>query len=158
SETRVVVEIARDLNDANKRWAIEAWQRQREAENQEFSEAIKQLLSENSNIKANAESNNDIDKVRLFYEQNTEQTLPPDVEDEEENNEDGKKKSGRRKKENLAKDNAERWSGHGKKLIDKYRLWKEQGYQCLYTGKYITFTDLFDENKIDFEHTVPRSK
>lgn len=152
SETRVVVEVARDLNDANKRWAIETWQRQREAENQEFAEAIKQLLSENKNIKVSAESNDDIDKIRLFYEQNEEQTLPEVAEVEED--EKGKKK----KKKSNEKIEAVRWSGHGKKLIDKYRLWKEQGYQCLYTGKYITLADLFDENKIDFEHTVPRSK
>lgn len=157
SETRVVVEVARDLNDANKRWAIEAWQRQREAENQEFAEAIKQLLNENTGVKAHTENNDDIDKVRLFYEQNTEQTLPPVVEDEVEDNEDGRKNK-KRKKEAIAKERAERWGGHGKKLIDKYRLWKEQGYQCLYTGKYIKLTDLFNENVIDFEHTLPRSK
>lgn len=150
NETRVVVEVARDLNDANKRWAIDAWQRQREAENQEFAEAIKRLLNENKNIIANATSNDDIDKLRLFYEQNEEQTLPPVAED------DGNTK-GKRKK-TLGKDEAIRWSGYGKKLIDKYRLWKEQGYQCLYTGKYIKLTDLFDENVIDFEHTVPRSQ
>src|SRR5690606_18766224 len=152
NETRVVVEVARDLNDANKRWAIEAWQRQREAENQEFAEAIKQLLNEDKSVKANAESDDDIDKMRLFYEQNTEQTLPEVVEMEED--EKGRKK----KKKSTEKDEAIRWNGHGKKLIDKYRLWKEQGYQCLYTGKFIKLTDLFNENVIDFEHTVPRSK
>src|SRR5690606_33162746 len=87
----------------------------------------------------------------------TEQTLPPVVEDEVEDNEDGRKNK-KRKKEAIAKERAERWGGHGKKLIDKYRLWKEQGYQCLYTGKYIKLTDLFNENVIDFEHTLPRSK
>jgi len=152
SETRIVVEVARDLNDANKRWAIETWQRQRKAENQEFAEAIKQLLNEDKNVKANVESKDDIDKIRLFYEQNTEQTLPEVVETKED--ESGKKK----KKKSAEKDDAIRWSGHGKKLIDKYRLWKEQGYQCLYTGKYIKLTDLFNENVIDFEHTLPRSK
>ena len=150
SETRIVVEVARDLNDANKRWAIDAWQRQREAENQEFAAAIIQLLNEDKNVNANAESNDDIDKMRLFYEQNTEQTLPPIAEVEE--NEKGKKKK------SIEKDETIRWSGHGKKLIDKYRLWKEQGYQCLYTGKFIKLTDLFNENVIDFEHTLPRSK
>ncbi|QOI97279.1 MAG: hypothetical protein HRU69_07160 [Flammeovirgaceae bacterium] len=152
SETRVVVEVARELNDANKRWAIEAWQRQREAENQEFAEAIKQLLNEDGSIKANASSNDDIDKVRLFYEQNAEQTLPEVAEAEVD--EKGKKK---RKKSNQ-KDEAIRWSGHGKNLIDKFRLWKEQGYQCIYTGRFIKLTDLFNENVIDFEHTLPRSK
>lgn len=152
SETRIVVEVARDLNDANKRWAIEAWQRQREAENQEFAEAIKQLLNEDKSIKANPESNDDIDKLRLFYEQNTEQTLPEVAETEE-----GELMQ-KKKKKPTGKEEAIRWSGHGKKLIDKYRLWKEQGYQCMYTGKLIKLTDLFDENVIDFEHTLPRSK
>ncbi|HMP98860.1 MAG TPA: HNH endonuclease domain-containing protein [Cyclobacteriaceae bacterium] len=152
SETRVVVEVARELNDANKRWAIETWQRQREAENQEFAEAIKQLLNEDGSIKANAESADDIDKVRLFYEQNVEQTLPEVAETEED--EKGRKK----RKKSTQKDEAIRWKGHGKNLIDKFRLWKEQGYQCLYTGRFIKLADLFNENVIDFEHTLPRSK
>ncbi len=160
NETRIVVEVARDdkgkLDYANKRWAIETWQRQRETENQEFAEVITQLLNdakkENFTAIANPNSDDDIDKMRLFYEQNTEQILPEVVEMEE--NENGKQK----KKKSNEKDEAVRWSGHGKKLIDKYRLWKEQGYQCLYTGKFIKLTDLFNENVIDFEHTVPRSK
>lgn len=150
NETRIVVEVARELNDANKRWAIEAWQRQREAENQEFAEAIKQLLIEDKNVKANPESNDDIDKLRLYYEQNTEQTLPEVLVQEEDEN--GKKKKSNKKIEAI------RWAGNGKKLIEKYRIWKEQGYQCLYTGKFIKLSDLFNENVIDFEHTVPRSK
>ena len=43
SDTRIVVEVARELNDANKRWAIETWQRQREAENQNLRRQIEQL-------------------------------------------------------------------------------------------------------------------
>lgn len=150
SDTRIVVEVARDLNDANKRWAIEARQRQREAENQEFAKAIEELLKENSTIKANTSSDDDIDKVRLFYEQNMKQTLPPVIEDEED-------ESGKKKKRKEEKDEVIRWKGYGSKLIDKYRLWKEQGYQCIYTGKFIKLTDLFNENVIDFEHTLPRS-
>lgn len=151
NDTRIVVEVARELNDSNKRWAIEAWQRQRESENQEFAQAIEQLLTEEKNVHANSKSSGDIDKVRLFYEQNEDQTLPP-VSDSSE--EDQKSK----RKKNPEKDESIRWSGHGKKLIDKYRLWKEQGYQCLYTGKFIKLTDLFKENVIDLEHTIPRSK
>ncbi len=147
NETRLVVEVARDLNDSNKRWAIEAWQRQREAENQEFATAIEELLKTNSSINANAKSNNDIDKLRLFYEQNDEQTLPPVSEEETKG----------KKKKSFEKDEVVRWGGHGKKLIDKYRLWVEQGYQCIYTGKFIKLTDLFNQNVIDFEHTIPRS-
>ena len=39
----------------------------------------------------------------------------------------------------------------------KYLLWEEQGHHCLYTGKPIDLADLFDANKYDIEHTVPRS-
>lgn len=41
--------------------------------------------------------------------------------------------------------------------MKKYRLWKEQSFKCIYTGKLIKITDLFSENKIDLEHTIPRS-
>lgn len=147
NETRIVVEIARELNDSNKRWAIETWQRQREAENQEFSKAIELLLIDNKNIKANPQSENDIDKMRLFYEQGNNEVFPLHTYDE----------GDKVQKNALTKDNAIRWGGLGKKLIDKYRLWVEQGYQCIYTGRIIKLTDLFNENVIDFEHTIPRS-
>lgn len=151
-ETKVVVEVARELNDANKRWAIEKWQKQREEENNEFAKAIELLTNEDSSIRASSDSNDTIDKLRLFYEQNLEQTLPEVVATEED--------KGEKKKKNKSQntDVAVEWNGYGDKLIDKYRLWKEQGYQCLYTGKYIKLSDLFKENVVDFEHTIPRSK
>ncbi|MCD8290103.1 MAG: CRISPR-associated protein Csn1 [Prevotella sp.] len=39
----------------------------------------------------------------------------------------------------------------------KYRLWEEQKHICLYTGTQINVADLFDPNKFDIEHTIPRS-
>ncbi len=39
----------------------------------------------------------------------------------------------------------------------KYRLWEEQKHICLYTGKRINLTELFDPNKFDIEHTIPQS-
>ncbi|MBQ2599992.1 hypothetical protein II582_01090, partial [bacterium] len=44
-----------------------------------------------------------------------------------------------------------------KKDVTKYRLWLEQGCCCLYTGKPINITNLFDDNAFDIEHTIPRS-
>ncbi len=41
--------------------------------------------------------------------------------------------------------------------ILKYRLWLEQNNTCLYTGNIINLQDLFDSNKFDIEHTIPRS-
>ena len=43
------------------------------------------------------------------------------------------------------------------KLIEKYRLWLEQGCRCLYTGKVISLSELFGGNAFDVEHTIPRS-
>ncbi|SDM46782.1 CRISPR-associated endonuclease Csn1 [Daejeonella rubra] len=149
SDTRIVVEVARELNDSNKRWAIEAWQRQREAENQEFALAIEELINAIPEISANSKNENDIDKMRLWYEQNDEETVPAIA--------DAKKEvKGIKWSENIK--SSYKQISTQKLLIDKYRLWKEQGCQCIYTGKIISISDLFNENVIDFEHTLPRSK
>ena len=137
-ETRIVVEIARDLNDSNKRWAIEKYQRDREAENREFANAISELIND-PEFKGNADptSKKDNEKFRLWLEQteNPEEVLKEiQVID---------------KNKNLSV---------SQKDIQKYRLWKEQNCTCFYTGKMIKLTDLFDKNIIDFEHTIPRSK
>ncbi|MBD1263062.1 hypothetical protein HZY62_20895 [Maribacter polysiphoniae] len=128
-DTRIVVEVARDLNDSNKRWAIEQYQRHRETENREFANAISELIKdpEFSGI-ANPISTTDTDKFRLWAEQleNYEEVV---------------------KSINASKDD-----------VQKYRLWKEQNCVCIYTGKLIKLTDLFNKNVIDFEHTIPRSK
>lgn len=42
-------------------------------------------------------------------------------------------------------------------LIAKYRLWIEQEKQCIYTGKTINCTDIFDGSRYNFEHTIPAS-
>lgn len=41
--------------------------------------------------------------------------------------------------------------------IDRYVLCKEQGWQCLYTGKKISLSDAL-KGVFDIEHTVPRSR
>ena len=98
-DTRIVIEIARELNDANKRKAIEKWQRDRETENDEFKKRIDEIaMSKNINLDTNKKS-----------------------------------------------------------IVDKYRLWIEQGKMCLYTGSMINCTDLFTGGKYDFEHTIPAS-
>lgn len=68
-DTRVVIEIARELNDTNKRKAIERWQRDKEKEN----EAIKKIIDDiNKECKTdfNREDKNIIDKIKLWEEQN----------------------------------------------------------------------------------------
>lgn len=135
-DTRIVIEIARDLNDRNKRWAIETFQRRREAENLVFKGAISELLNDKDYKGfANPESSEDIDKFRLFFEQieNSEEIYKTILEID--------------KNKSLTDKN-----------IQKYRLWREQGSRCIYTGRVINLTDLFDQNRVDFEHTIPRSK
>lgn len=135
-DTRIVVETARELNDANWRWAIETYQEEREKENKEFEKIIKEYDSQR-NI-----THEDLDKVRLLAEQ---YDIP---EQGEIPNDTPKSKKTKTKIEKV---------NPYKKDIAKYRLWLEQGCRCIYTGKLINITALFDDNQVDFEHTIPRS-
>lgn len=65
-ETRVVVELARDMNDANMRWAIDTYQRERENENKE----IAKILSSLPRFSGLKPSDDDLVKARLALEQN----------------------------------------------------------------------------------------
>lgn len=131
-DTRVVVETARELNDANMRWAIEAYQREREKENKEYREIIKEYYP-NREIK-----DDDVDEVRLMCDQC--EIIEPGVE---------QVKTKKQKEANK--------DVYYKKDVTKYRLWLEQGCRCIYTGKIINISNLFDDNAFDIEHTIPRS-
>jgi CRISPR-associated endonuclease Csn1 len=126
-ETKIVIEIARELNDTNKRWAVQMYQQRREEENKEFAKAILGVAKPKyPDLNENDADN--IDKVRLWWEQ-----LP----------------------------NGEELYKQVKELkddVEKYRLWKEQECQCIYTGKVIKLTDLFDGTKTQFAHTFQRSE
>ena len=134
-DTRIVVETTRQFNDANMRWAIEAYQRERENENK----AIRELLQE---LYPNRDINeSDVDSARYAIEQ-------PVKMDEAANTEELYRGL------NKYKENKNRIFGID---ITKYRLWKEQKCLCIYTGKMISITQLFNENSFDIEHTIPRS-
>ncbi|WP_116787333.1 type II CRISPR RNA-guided endonuclease Cas9 [Flavobacterium psychrotrophum] len=98
-DTRIVIEIARELNDANTRKAIEKWNNERERENQKFRDIIREI---------NAESGTT-------------------------------------------------FSEDDKTLVRKIRLWEEQGRICLYTGKPISGSEVFNGVMFDIEHTIPAS-
>jgi CRISPR-associated endonuclease Csn1 len=125
-DTKVVVEMARELNDANKRWAIETYQRYREEENKEFAKAIVGVVKQKyPNINENNIEN--INRIRLWWEQidNNEEIY--------------------RQIKSLKED------------VEKYRLWKEQDCVCMYTGKLINITNLFDGTQTQLMHTFPLS-
>lgn len=68
-DTRIVIEIARELNDANKRKAIERWQRDREKQNDIYKKQVEEINKE-CGTSFNAEDKTVIDKIRLWEEQN----------------------------------------------------------------------------------------
>ena len=68
-ETRVVIEIARELNDKNKRKAIELWQKEREKENDAYRKELAAYQEEFPNVKL-IDENTLVRKIRLWHEQN----------------------------------------------------------------------------------------
>ncbi|GAA3600778.1 HNH endonuclease domain-containing protein [Flavivirga amylovorans] len=66
SDTEIIIELARELNDKNKRLAIERWQRERESENKKFKEKLEELAKDTNSVVTET----DIVKYRLYQEQN----------------------------------------------------------------------------------------
>jgi CRISPR-associated endonuclease Csn1 len=65
-DTEIIIELARELNDKNKRLAIERWQRERENENKKYREKLEEFAKDtNSNV-----TETDVIKYRLCQEQN----------------------------------------------------------------------------------------
>lgn len=133
-DTRVVVETAKDLNDANMRWAIEEYQREREKENKEYEKLIREFYPNR------LQNKDDVEIVRLACDQHdipeNGSILPETPKD-------------KKRTESIPV---------YKKDVTKYRLWFEQGCRCIYTGKMINISSLFNENSFDIEHTIPRSQ
>lgn len=130
-DTEIVIEIARELNDNNKRAAIESYQRKRETDREKYREFLSEF-KEKENQSINVDES--IGTFELWTEQIFDET-----EDEK-----GKKTD---KNIQILKE---------KEAVKRYELWMEQKGQCMYTGKMISITQLFS-NEIDIEHTIPRS-
>jgi CRISPR-associated endonuclease Csn1 len=184
-ETRVVVEIPREANleDNNRRYAYTVYQARRREENKQFAEAIRELLNDPDakGSLANADSDSDIDKFRLWYEmiESPEGFEKSGKFTAVENDRTTKERKSKRKKKKTSEDEdsdedefyefsenhfenikKEVWVKLKKakdNIIEKYRLWKDQQCFCIYTGNPIRITDLFKETVIDIEHTIPRS-
>lgn len=122
-ETQVVVETARELNDANRKWALDTYNRIRHDENEEIKKILAEFYPKRDNI-----STVDIDKARYVIDQ--------------------------REMDYFTE--AKPYNTYNKD-IKKYKLWLEQGGQCMYTGRTINLSNLFDPNSFDVEHTIPES-
>ncbi len=120
-DTRPVIELPRELNDANMKWAIETYNRIRQEEREKIAKILRETFSERDI------NDVDVDKALYLIDQKSDLSV---------------------------------YNGKGNtfaKDIKKYKLWLEQGGMCMYTGKIINLTNLFDANAYDIEHTIPRS-
>lgn len=132
-ETEIVIELARELNDNNKRIAIERYQNERKnnrANYREFLEEFKKRENYNLNIE------DSIPTFELWTEQTFEKT----------SDENGNEITNKKRIDILKE----------KESIKRYELWMEQKGQCMYTGKMISITKLFS-GEIDIMHSIPRS-
>jgi CRISPR-associated endonuclease Csn1 len=130
NDTEIIIEIARELNDNNKRAAIERFQNQRKSKREKYRAFLNEFKErENSSI--------NVDQSISTFELWSEQIFDD--------------KEGKNIKE-LRTDSIL----NEKDALKRYELWTEQKGQCIYTGKMISISQLFS-NEIDIEHTVPRS-
>jgi len=142
--TRVVVELPREMNDANQRRAIELYQERRKKENKIFCKMIGLTINENDEEDEILQENERLQKVRLLIEQNPDYLLA-DFSDEYQRD-----KEPNRFTRNVYNEKIE--------YADRmYRRWLQHGCIDLYSGNEIPFSELFDENRYDIDHTIPRS-
>ena len=132
-ETEIVIELARELNDNNKRVAIERYQNERKNNRKKYREFLEEFTKkENFNI--------NIEESLPTFELWTEQTFEKTID------ENGSEITNKKRFDILKE----------KESIKRYELWKEQKGQCMYTGKMISLTKLFS-GEIDIMHSIPRS-
>ena len=137
-ETEIIIELARELNDNNKRIAIERYQLKRESRREKYRKFLEQYKNEkDESLKID---NNHLIKFELWNEQVF------------------KDKEGKAFKDGKDKeiDFDDFILSREKDDVTRYELWMEQKATCMYTGKLISICDLFSTN-IDIEHTIPRS-
>jgi len=132
-DTDIVIELARELNDNNKRAAIERYQNLRRNNREKY----RLFLEE---FKSNVKSNLNIEESVPVFEMWAEQTF------QSTQDENGKIIKNKDHIEILGEKDA----------LRRYELWFEQKGQCMYTGKMISIAKLFS-NEIDIMHTIPRS-
>ncbi len=133
SDTEIVIELARELNDNNKRAAIERYQNERK-NNREKYRAFLEEFKEREKTSINVEES--ISAFEMWTEQTFEETT----------NEKGNEFINKSRLDVLRE----------KESVRRYELWMEQKGQCMYTGKMISISQLFS-SEIDIMHTIPRS-
>ena len=62
-----------------------------------------------------------------------------------------------RDNDKIAKELAEKGLRASRRNIQKYRLWKETGHQCMYCGRLLNMQEYFGGGEGEIEHIIPRS-
>lgn len=133
-QTTVVVEMARDLNEANLRAAIQEWQRIQEREREEVRRfLVEQMVQHNP-------SEDLIQRTRLWLEQ---VALT-----------DGDQQREFLDKQLLGKELKGRKADS---IVTNLLLWREQKGICIYSGQPLSPSDILDGNAVQIEHTIPKS-
>ncbi|MDR1846891.1 MAG: hypothetical protein LBR17_02075 [Bacteroidales bacterium] len=133
NDTEAILELARELNDNNKRIAIERYQNERKNNREKYREFLKEY-------NAKEKKNLNIEESIATFELWTEQTFAETID------ELGTQITNKDRHEILKEKDA----------LKRYELWLEQKGQCMYTGKMISLTKLFS-TEIQIMHTIPRS-
>jgi CRISPR/Cas system Type II protein with McrA/HNH and RuvC-like nuclease domain len=60
--------------------------------------------------------------------------------------------------ENFADEYVKRYKDPSKSEIEKMKLWREQGHVSPYTGQPIPLSELFDRERYDIDHIIPKSR
>ena len=128
--THIVVEVPRELNDANMRRAIDLYQKRRENENNIFKELISKYTTKNEE--------DAVRKVRLLIEQSPLYAMGDFEGEGQEKNAYDTIKDTKEKKKN-------------------YHSWLKNSCVDIYSGEIIPLSDLFKDNQYDIDHTIPRS-
>lgn len=130
-ETKVVIEMGRELNEINKRRAIKEWQDRQEQENT----IMREFIVRNLNFQNPSEDH--INELKLWLEQTA-------------------TAAGTEERKQLDKKYLGTKKSSGDLMVLMLKLLKEQKGICLYSGKPISPTDIFNGD-IQIEHTIPRS-
>lgn len=145
--TKIHLEVARELQKSNKeKKEITDRQKNSRTENNRLRSILEEFLSDSS---YNAKKGNQDHFERLKI---VEDGAKVRSYSDKEFYSDNKDKFSKSEIETILK--KQRIS---KSDFEKYKLWIEQGYKSPYTEKMIKLTDLFDGNKYNVDHILPRA-
>lgn len=143
--TNIHVEVARELKKSAREKANDTIRnKENKTQNDRLRQVLEEFLSEN-NYKAKPKNTDHFERLKIVEDG---AIHTKNIDKQFFNNKSYSKKDidDILKKSKITKDD-----------FDKYKLWIEQGYKSPYTNRMIKLTDLFDGNKYNVDHILPRA-